>query len=97
MFQIHFKDYDITDTKYCYIRLNGHNPINTLHIATLRMKFSCIDNKLLTVHIPEHRLAAYPELYKAILETLFPLLKGAHKSNVENIISIFMIIYDDVT
>mgnify|MGYP006349465793 CR=1 FL=1 len=97
MFKTYFKDYDITDTKYCYIRLKGHNPINTLHIATLRMKFSCIDNKLLTAHIAEHALTAYPELHKAIQETLFPLLKGEHKNNAENIINTFMLIYADVT
>ena len=96
MFQIHFRDSGITNTKYCFIRLNGHNPINTLHIATLCMNFSSVDGKLLAVYIPEHRLAKYPELSKAIHETLYPLLKRAHKSNVENIISIFMIIYDDV-
>ena len=97
MFQIHFKDYDITDTKYCYIRLKDRDPINQLHIATLRMKFSYIDNKLLTVHIPQHRLAKYPELHKAIQETLFPLLEKAHKNDVENIINTFMLIYADVT
>ena len=97
MFQIHFKDYAITDTKCCYIRLNGRNPINQLHILTLCMKFSHIDNKLLEVFIPEYSLATYPELSKPMQETLFPLLKGVHKSNVESIINTFMLIYDDVT
>ena len=96
MYKIHFKDYGITNTKYCFIRLNGHNPINTLHIATLCMNFSSVDGKLLAVYIPEHRLAKYPELSKAIHETLFPLLKGAHKSDAEKIINTFIIIYDDV-
>ena len=96
MFQIHFRDSGITNTKYCFIRLNGHNPINTLHIATLCMNFSSVDGKLLAVYIPEHRLAKYPELSKAIHETLFPLLKGAHKSDAEKIINTFIISYDDV-
>ena len=96
MFQIHFRDYGDTDTKYCYIKLNSHNSINTLHIAALRMRFSPLDNKLVEISILENCLTAYPELHKAITETLFPLLEKAHKSNVENIISIFMLIYDDV-
>lgn len=94
MFQIHFKDYGNTDTKYCYIKNDTLS--SQLHVVTLCMRFSPLDNKLLTVSIPKHRLAAYPELRKAINETLLPLLKGAHKSNVENIIIIFMIIYVDV-
>jgi hypothetical protein len=60
------------------------------------MNFSSIDNKLLSVCVTEHGLATYPELRKAILEILFPLLEKADKSNVENIINTFMIIYDDV-
>jgi hypothetical protein len=60
------------------------------------MKFSPLDNKLVAISILENCLTAYPELHKAINETLLPLLEKAHKSNVENIISIFMIIYDDV-
>ena len=96
MFQLYFKDYDITDTKYCYIRLKDRDPINQLHIATLRMKFSYIDNKLRAAHIAEHALTAYPELHKAIQETLFPLLKGVHKNDVESIINTFMIIYTDI-
>ena len=60
------------------------------------MNFSSVDGKLLAVYIPEHRLAKYPELSKAIHETLFPLLKGAHKSDAEKIINTFIIIYDDV-
>ena len=97
MFQTHFRDFSYSDTKCCYIRLNGHNPIDQLHIATLRMKFSSIDNKLRAVHIAEHTLTAYPELHKAIQETLFPLLKGVHKNDAENIINTFMLIYADVT
>ena len=93
MFQTHFSDYGNTSTTYCYISLIGRDPINRLHVATLCMNFSPIDNKLLTIHIPKHRLATYPELYKAIPETLYPLLKRAHKSNVESIINTFMIIY----
>ena len=96
MFKTHFRDYGNTHTKYCYIRFNGRDPINQLHIATLCMNFSSIDNKLIAVTILENCLTAYPELHKAITETLFPLLEKAHKSNVENIISIFMLIYDDV-
>ena len=96
MFQIHFRDSGITNTKYCFIRLNGHNPTNQSHVATLCMNFSSVDGKLLAVYIPEHRLAKYPELSKAIHETLFPLLKGAHKSDAEKIINTFIIIYDDV-
>ena len=96
MFQTHFKDYSITDTKYCYIRFNCHNPIDQLHIATLRMRFSSIDNKLRAAHIAEHALTAYPELHKAIQETLFPLLKGVHKNDVESIINTFMLIYSNV-
>ena len=95
MFKIHFKDYGNTNTAYCYIRFNGRNPINQSHVATLCMHFSSIDNKLLSVSVLDH-LATYSELIKAIKETLRPLLEGAHKSNVENIISTFMIIYTDV-
>ena len=96
MYKIHFKDYGNTNTAYCYIRFNGRNPINQSHVATLCMHFSSIDNKLLSVSVLEYSLATYPELIKAIKETLRPLLEGAHKSNVENIISTFMIIYTDV-
>ncbi len=94
MFQIHFRDYDNTNTKYCHIRLKGSDTLYQLDVATLRMQFSSIDNKLLKIQIGEHQLITYPELHRAINETLLPLLEKAHKSNVENIISIFMIIYD---
>ena len=96
MYKTHFRDYGNTSTIYCYIRLYGRDPINQLHIATLRMKFSYIDNKLRAAHIAEHALTAYPELHKAIQETLFPLLKGVHKNDVESIINTFMIIYTDI-
>ena len=96
MFQIHFRDFSHNDMKCCYVKLNDHNPINQLHILTLCMNFSSIDNKLIAVTIPEHRLKICLELHKAIQETLFPLLKGVHKNDVENIINTFMIIYDDV-
>ena len=95
MFQIHFRDYGIANTKYVYIRLKGSSTVNQLHVATLRMQFSSIDDKLLKIQILEHHLITYPELHRAINETLLPLLVKAHKSNVENIISIFMIIYDE--
>ena len=97
MFQIHFSDYGNTSTTYCYISLIGRDLINRLHVATLCMTFSPINNKLLTMHIPKHRLAKYPELHEAIPGTLYPLLKKAHKNDVENIINTFMLIYADVT
>ena len=93
MFQIHFGDYDATTAKYCYIRLNDPNPIKQLHIVTLFMRFIPRNNKLVGITITKHRLEAYPELDKAIHETLLPLLEKAHKSNVENIINTFMIFY----
>ena len=96
MFKAHFRDYGNTSTTYCYIRLYGRDPINQLHIATLCINFSSTDNKLLSVHIAEHCLTAYPDLHKAIQETLFPLLKGVHKNDVESIINTFMLIYADV-
>ena len=96
MYKTHFRDYGNTSTTYCYIRLYGRDPINQLHIATLCINFSSIDNKLLSVSITEHRLEAYPDLHKAIQETLFPLLEKAHKNDAENIINTFMLIYDDV-
>ena len=96
MFQIHFSDYGNTSTTYCYIRFNGRDPINQLHIATLCIKFSPLDNKLVAVSILENCLTAYPELHKAIQETLLPLLKEVHKNNAESIINTFMIIYTDI-
>ena len=95
MFQAHFRDYGNTSTTYCYIRLKGSDPIYQLHVATLCINFSSIDNKLLSVSITEHELEPYPELHKAINETLFPLLEKADKSNAESIINTFMLIYDD--
>ena len=96
MFQIHFRDFSHSNMKCCYIKLNGREPIDQLHIFTLCMKFSFIDDKLLEVFIPEYSLATYPELSKPMQETLFPLLEKADKSNVESIINTFMLIYDDV-
>ena len=96
MFQTHFRDFSHSNTKCCYVKLNDRDPINQLHILTLCMNFSSIDNKLIEVSIPEYSLVTYPEVSKAIQETLFPLLKGVHKSNAESIINTFMLIYADV-
>ena len=94
MYKLHFREYGNTNTRYCYIK-SATLP-NQWTVATICMKFSPLDNKLIAVTTHEHLLETCPELRKAIHETLLPLLEKAHKSNAESIINTFMLIHADV-